>query len=367
MNQDETFYTLALLFVQGIGDRTAGKLIEHFGSAREVFMEKDRGLNQISGIEKHILQGIRGRDNLLRAEREIEFLETNGVRAVRWEDPDYPENLRHCPDKPLVFFRKGDFDLQGKRLLSIVGTRQMTSHGRDFLRDFIPAIVKYDPVIISGLAYGIDVCAHQQALRFGLCTVAVLAHGLDMLYPPDHRAVARSILDNGGLISEFRSKTPPEKENFVKRNRIIAGLSEATIVVESAKKGGSLITAELAASYHRDVFAVPGRITDTYSEGCNLLIKSNRAAMITSADDLEYILNWTKQKSVASDGQTRLFADLSEEEQLVLDKLRESEGEELDQLALCCGMPVRQLMPLLLQLEMKRMVRSLPGKQFQAL
>lgn len=367
MNQDETFYLLALQSVAGIGDRTAGKLIEHFGSAREVFVGRERELSRVSGISKSIIQRAWDPENLLKAEKEMEFMERKGVRAVCWEDPEYPENLKHCPDRPLVFFRKGNFDLWGKRILSIVGTRQMTVYGRDFLMDFIPAIAKYDPVIISGLAYGIDICAHQQALRHGLCTVAVLAHGLDRLYPPDHRTIAEKMQANGGLLSEFHSGTPPEKENFVRRNRIIAGISEATVVVESAKKGGSLITAELAASYHRDVFAVPGRITDPYSEGCNLLIKSNKAAMITRAEDLEYVLNWSEEKDKQVSTQRKLFPDLSKEEQLVLNKLRENSEEEVDQLALSCGMPIRRMMPLLLQLEMKGVVRSLPGKRYLVL
>lgn len=358
---------LALQSVTGIGDRTAGRLIEHFGSAREVYASKERKLPRVSGMNQDILRRARDSENLLKAEREMEFMERNGVRAVCWEDPEYPEYLRHCPDRPLIFFHKGNFDLRGKRILSIVGTRQMTAYGRDFLMDFIPAIAKYDPVIISGLAYGIDICAHQQALRHDLCTVAVLAHGLDRLYPPDHRTIAEKMQVNGGLVSEFHSGTPPEKENFVRRNRIIAGMSEATLVVESAKKGGSLITAELAASYHRDVLAVPGRITDPYSEGCNLLIKSHKAAMITRAEDLEYVLNWTEEKGRQVSTQTKLFPDLSKEEQLVLNKLRENNAEEVDQLALSCEMPIRRIMPLLLQLEMKAVVRSLPGKRYRVL
>ncbi|VAV85694.1 Rossmann fold nucleotide-binding protein Smf possibly involved in DNA uptake, partial [hydrothermal vent metagenome] len=322
-------------------------------------------LEKIIGIGSFVVKGLQNKSILKKAERELNFINKNKISVVSFLDEDYPEKLKHCVDGPILIFQKGKVNLKNKRIISIVGTRRITNYGKSFLKEFISDIKKYDPVIVSGLAYGIDIYTHQLALQNNLQTIGVLAHGLDNIYPKTHQKEASKMLENGGLISEFWSNTNPDRENFVKRNRIVAGLSEATIVVESAEKGGSLITAEIANSYNRDVFAVPGRVSDIYSRGCNQLIKSNKAAMITSVKDLEYILNWeTEQKPKAI--QKQLFVDLDEQEQNIYDYLLEKGRQNLDAIALECQYPIFKTATVLLHLELKGVAKPLPGKMFEA-
>ena len=359
MKNDELFYYLSLQSVVGIGPITAKKLLNHFGGAREMFQAKKHELKRIKGLGSEVLQQIGHPINYKKAEKEMRFIEANAIQALTFEDQDYPSKLKHCQDAPIVIFKKGDFDINNRKVISIVGTRMMTPYGSQFLKDFIKEIKRFDPVIVSGLAYGIDICAHQESLINDICTVGILAHGLDRIYPKSHRGIAGKMLNKGGLLTEFWSGCSPERENFVKRNRIIAGLSEATLVVESANKGGSLITAELAFSYHRDVFALPGRTTDNFSKGCNMLIKSNKAAMITTVKDLEYVLGWTSNPLKTKKVQQKLFTELNEEEKKVYNFLEGSEKMLLDRLALETGQSVQKTLMLLLLLELKGMVISL--------
>lgn len=367
MHRDKIFYYLALQAISGLGPVSAKKLVKHFGGAKNVLLEQPRNLKSINGIGSFRLRQLKNPDIFKRAEREIRFLESKNIGAICFDEDTYPARLKHCPDAPLVLFKKGSFHLDQKKIISIVGTRMMTSYGHGFLREFIQNIRKFDPVIISGLAYGVDICAHQEALRNGISTIGVLAHGLDRVYPRRHADTAARMLEQGGLFSEFWSGTSPERENFVKRNRIIAGISEATIVVESANKGGSLITADLAGSYNRDVFAVPGRKGDKFSEGCNMLIKSNKAALLTSVKDLEYVLGWESNSSETSSSQQKVLAQLNDDERALYKRLMGSKRTLLDQLALESGLSIQKSLALLLQLELKGMVRSLPGKWYEAI
>lgn len=365
MNETELFHLLALQSVEGIGEINAKKLINVCGSAKRVFGEKKRVLEKINGVGPYILKRLDNPAIFEKAAGELEFLEKENLEALIISDEGYPERLKQCIDAPLVLFKKGNFKINEQRVISIVGTRRMTNYGLAFLKEFLTEIKVYNPIIISGMAYGIDICAHREALNNNLSTVGILAHGLDRLYPKVHEHIANKMMEYGGLLTEFWSNTNPDKENFVKRNRIVAGISEATIVVESARKGGSLITADLAGSYHRDVFAVPGRASDKLSSGCNLLIKSNKAAMITSVKDLEYILNWKNEKKNPNSVQTSLFIELSGDEQKLFEYLKKKDKVLLDLLAIECNLTIQKSVSILLQLELKGLIKSLPGKSYQ--
>lgn len=367
MLNNDHFYLLALQAIDGIGDINARKLIEHCGSAQQVLEEKPTVLEKIKGVGPAISGKIKNKKIFEKAEKELRFIDANNVEIIGYWDESYPLRLRECNDAPLILFKRGNFDLRKQRIISIVGTRMMTLYGKRFLERFLADLQCYDPIIVSGLAYGIDICAHKEALNNDLTTVGILAHGFDRIYPKTHSQIALKMLDHGGFYTEFCSGTTPEKMNFVKRNRIVAGISEATIVVESARKGGSLITADLANSYYRDVFAVPGRIDDLYSEGCNMLIKGNKAAMITSVKDLEYILGWKADKKNVKEIQKSMFLDLNPGERLVFNRLNACEKQVLDVLAPACKMSVQKTVGILLQLELKGLIRSLPGKWYQAI
>jgi DNA processing protein len=367
MEKDELFYYLALQSVEGIGPVNARMLIEHCGSAKKVFDENQHKLKLIKGIGPLMLRELKSATPLKKAEYEMCFMEKHKISASTINDQTYPSKLKYCHDAPLVLFQKGKFDIRQRKIISIVGTRMMTAYGSQFLSEFIHSIKKHDPIVISGLAYGIDSCAHLESIKNNVSTVGVLAHGLDRIYPRSHYKLAEKMLEQGGLYSEFWSGSAPEKANFVKRNRIIAGISEATIVIESADRGGSLITADLAASYNRDVFAVPGRVKDTYSKGCNMLIKSNKAAMISSVKDLEYVLGWSSDLSQKPSVQKELFIVLDTNEKLLYEHLKKVKKTLLDQLSLEIGLSIQSTLMLLLQLELKGLVKSLPGKCYQAI
>ncbi len=366
LKKEELLHILALLNTDGIGDVVAKKLIAHFGSATAIFSQKKQALLKVSGIGSAILSVLKNKNNFIRAEQEIEFINTNDIQYSYFKDDDYPVYLNQCFDAPVLFFKKGKINLKDQKIISIVGTRQMTNYGKTVLEELFKGIKEYNPIIVSGLAYGVDIHAHKLALKHNLQTIAVLAHGLDRIYPPVHKKYVTQILENGGLLTDFWSGTNPDRENFVKRNRIVAGLSQATIVIESAEKGGSLITAGIANSYNRDVFAIPGRITDAYSRGCNQLIKTNRSAMLTSVKDLAYILNWEKDNEAKKTIQKKLFIELSESEKEVYNYLLKEGKQQLDIIALHCNFPIYKIATLLLNLELKGMIRPLPGKIFEA-
>ncbi len=305
------------------------------------------------------------------AEREMEFIEKNGIRLICMGDEAYPYRLAECADAPLVLHSMGNADLNAKHIVSIVGTRHASEYGKELCANFVADLAKFvpDTLIVSGLAYGIDICAHRAALKEGLLTIGVLAHGLDRIYPNSHRSTAKSMLENGGLLTEFMSGTNPFPQFFVQRNRIVAGMADATVVVESASKGGSLITASLTNSYARDCFAFPGRINDRYSQGCNELVSRNKAALITSAYDFVEAMNWeTATTKGTTDIQTELFPELSQEEKAIIALLREnSDGLQVNQLTVALDIPINKLLPLLFEMEMKGYVKAVAGGCYRAI
>ena len=368
MLQNELYYTLALLQVEGVGDILAKKLIHHCGSAEEVFKAKKTTLAKIEGIGKSLLKNIQDKTIFQKTENELRFIEKEDINLWYYQDNHYPERLKQCIDAPVLLFQSGNVDLSNRKVISIVGTRQITTYGSEFTKKLIEELTPLNPIIVSGFAYGVDIVAHQAAMDFNLQTIGVLAHGLNQIYPKTHKKYMVKMEENGGFLTEFWSDSKPDRENFVKRNRIVAGMSEATIVIESAEKGGSLITAQIANDYNRDVFAVPGRTTDKYSQGCNNLIKTQRANVLTSVADLIYILNWeinSKSKKEEKAIQKQLFVSLNEEEQKIYEYLQKKNNETIDIIALDCAIPIFKTSSILLNMELKGVIRPLPGKIFE--
>ena len=366
MTEQDLFHLLALQSVEGVGDIMAKKLITHCGSAEAVFKTKTSQLAAIDGIGSILLQKLKAKSVFEKAEQELHFIQSSDINTSYFQDENYPDRLKHCIDGPVLLFTSGNIDLKNKKIISIVGTRQITSYGMEFCRKLIEDLAPLDPVIVSGFAYGVDIFAHQLAMDNNLQTIGVLAHGLNQIYPKMHKKYVAKVEQNGGFMTEFWSSSNPDKENFVRRNRIVAGISEATIVIESAERGGSLITANIANDYNRDVFAVPGRTTDKYSQGCNNLIKTQKANLLTTAADLVYILNWdieSKTKPI----QKQLFVTLDEDEQKVYDYLLKTGKELMDIIALRCDFPIYRISGLLLNMELKGVIRPLPGKLFEAI
>lgn len=366
MSDQDLFYLLALMKVDGVGDIMAKKLLNHCGNAEAIFKSKINQIAAIDGVGTVLLKNIKDKTIFEKANQELEFIRKNDINVSFFQDETYPDRLKHCIDSPVLIFTGGNINLQNKKIISIVGTRQITSHGTEFCRKLIEDLAPLDPVIVSGFAYGVDIAAHQFAIDCKLQTIGVLAHGLNQVYPRTHKKYMAKMEENGGFITEFWSSSNPDKENFVRRNRIVAGISEATIVIESADKGGSLITANLANDYNRDVFAVPGRVTDRYSQGCNDLIKTQKASLLTSAADLIYVLNWDIEKKPKAI-QKQLFIDLEPDEQKIYDFLLKSGKELLDIIALECDFPVFKISGILLNMELKGVIRPLPGKLFEAI
>ncbi len=364
LSKNELRYTLALQRIPNLGDISAKKLLRKVGSAEGIFKEKKVNLLKIDGIGLLKLKDLNLKQQLDEADEELRFIEENDVEFSYFQDKTYPEKLKHCLDGPILIFHRGNIDLVNKKIISIVGTRKITSYGNAFCQNLIEELAPLNPVIISGLAYGVDICAHKAAIDNTLQTVACLAHGLNQTYPRDHKKYVKKIEENGGFITEFWSHDVFDRNNFLKRNRVIAGLSEATIVIESAEKGGSLVTADIANSYNREVFAVPGRATDNQSKGCNNLIKQQKAQLLTSAADIIYMLGWELQES-QKPKQTQLFVELTEEEKVIYRFLKEKEKELLDIIAIECSMPAFKAATILMNMELKGVVRPLPGKLFQ--
>lgn len=366
MTEQDLFYLLALQRVEGVGDIMAKKLITHYGSAEAVFNTKNAAIAAIDGVGSMLLKNLKDKLVFEKATQELEFIKTNDIKALYFQDEEYPERLKQCIDGPLLLFTSGNINLKNRKIISIVGTRQITSYGTEFCRKLIEDLSPLDPIIVSGFAYGVDIAVHQLAIEYNLQTIGVVAHGLNQIYPKTHKKYVAKVEENGGFMTEFWSSSNPDKENFVRRNRIVAGMSEATIVIESADRGGSLITANMANDYNRDVFAVPGRVTDKYSQGCNNLIKTQKANVLTSAADLVYILNWDIQKDTKP-VQKQLFVTLDEDEQKVYDYLLKTGKELMDIIALRCDFPIYRISGMLLNMELKGVVRPLPGKLFEAI
>ncbi|MES2284704.1 MAG: DNA-processing protein DprA [Bacteroidota bacterium] len=358
-------YKIALTLIPNIGDILAKRLVAYCGSVRAVFEEKKSSLEKIPGIGSMHANAVINHSIFDLAEDEIKFIEKNNIQPLFYLDSNYPKRLTYCEDSPVMLYYKGNVNLNSEKIISIVGTREATEYGKKMCEKLIADLAVHNVLIVSGLAYGIDICAHKAALDNGLPTVCTLAHGLDRIYPAIHKLTAQKMLENGGWLTDFTSKTVPDRENFPRRNRIVAGISDATIVIESKKSGGSLITADIANSYNRDVFAFPGRVDDVCSEGCNNLIKQNKAVLIQSAADLVYILGWEQTKNVKAPQQKKLFLELSADEELLVNVLKEKDSVTIDDLCFATKLPMSKVSGLLLTLEFSGIVKSLPGKAYR--
>ncbi len=368
MTEPEIIAALRLQNIPNVGDITAKKLIGHCGSPSAVFEDKKQHLLKIDGIGQMTLKGLHDTCYRRTAEAEFDYIQENSMSLSYFEDDDYPRYLKHCIDAPIIIFHEGNINLQERKIISVVGTRNITSYGTSFCEAFIEEIAPLDPVIVSGFAYGVDITIQKLAMENGLQTVGCLAHGLNQIYPKTHKKYVSKVVKNGGFITEFWSTSNPDRENFLRRNRIIAGISEATIVIESAEKGGSLVTADLAHSYNRDVFAVPGRSTDKFSKGCNDLIKRQKAQMLTSAAELIYLLGWElNQNKTSTPVQKELFVELDKTEQSIYSYLQMNGKQLLDTVALECKLPIPKTSSTLLGMEMKGVIRPLPGKLFEVI
>jgi DNA processing protein len=365
MSSDESLILrIALTLVPGIGDLQGKKLVAYCGGAEAVFREKKKSLLKIPGIGQVLVNSLNKKDNFTRAAKEAEFIKQYQIRPLFYLDPDYPDRLKHCEDSPLMLYFKGRANLGQKRILSIVGTRMPTDYGKAVCGQIIQDIAEYGVLIVSGLAYGVDTAAHRASLSAGLPTIGVLAHGLDQIYPYANRPLAEKMLENGGLITEFISRTSLNRDYFPRRNRIIAGMADATLVIESAEKGGALITADIANSYNRDVFAIPGRVTDPRSGGCNRLIKMNKAALVQNAADICYMMGWD-QSNQPVHVQQKLFREMDEQERKIYGILEARKEADIDEIYLNSGMTSSKVAAILLKLEFDGLIRSLPGKRYK--
>ena len=374
MNEQEIFYTMALTRISNFNFQQALELYRTVGSAQLIYEHRNDIGDIIKDGSPRLKEALKVWDEpMKRAEFELKFMQEHQIRAITLNDDDYPQRLRECADAPIILYYKGNADLNQSKIISIVGTRQCTQYGIDLIRRFVSDLRRHCPemLIVSGLAYGVDINAHRQALAQGYPTVAVLAHGLDHIYPYHHRDTAAQMLNHGGLLTEFMTQTNADKPNFVRRNRIVAGLSDAVIVIESKSKGGGLITADIAQSYNRAVFAYPGAVGMSCSEGCNNLIRDNVAALISNADDFIRAMGWqdeTKRKEALSDGIERnLFPDLSPEESSIVKQLQQTNDLQLNILSVKTGIPIGHLTALLFQLEMKGVIKPLAGGMYHLL
>jgi len=365
MTDEELLFVLALQHVPKIGDITAKKLIKYCGSAEAVLKEKRQHLLKIDGIGLTMIKGLFNSNHIKAAEEELKFIKSNKISCLYFADELYPQKLKHCIDAPILLFQTGDINLKQQRIISIVGTRKITTYGMAFCEKLIEELAIFNPIIVSGFAYGTDITAQKAAMKHKLQTIGCLAHGLNQIYPKTHKKYSAEVEKHGGFLTDFWSSDTFDRNNFLKRNRIIAGISEATIVIESAEKGGSLVTADIANSYNRDVFAVPGRVTDSQSLGCNNLIKYQQAHVLSHPMDVPYILNWELETKTKPAIQKQLFVELTSEEKIIYNYLKDNEKQLLDVIALECQMPIFKVASILLTMELKGVTRPLPGKLFE--
>lgn len=363
-----TRYQIALTRIPMVGPVIAKNLISYCGSPAAVFEESKKALLKIPGVGQRIAsQIVQSKGALNESDEIIELAERFNIRIIFYLDEAFPKRLYNIPDSPLILYAKGDFDLNHERIVSMIGTRSPSAYGREMAEKLVQDLAKQDIKLISGLAYGIDIAAHQAALQNQVPTIGVLGSGIGRIYPHAHRHIAtRMINQNGGLLTEFEFRTAPDRENFPMRNRLIAGLSDAVIVVESARKGGSMITAELANGYHKDVFALPGRPIDPQSLGCNQLIKENKAHLIESGDDIAHILRWKELKERKAI-QRKIFVELDDKEKLIAETIQAHNEIEIDQISHLTMLQMSELATVLLSLEFKGLIKALPGKKFRCL
>lgn len=363
--QNELLYQIALTLVPNIGDVNAKILVTHFGSAEAVFQAPRKVLDDIEGIGIIRANSIKNFKDFSRAEEEIAFIKKYRITPLFLTGKNYPQRLLNCYDSPPLLYYKGNADLNSSRIVGIVGTRNHNDYGKNICEKLVEELANENVMIVSGLAFGIDTIAHRASLKNNVPTIGVLAHGLDRVYPPQNANLAKQMIEQGGLLTEFKSSTNPDKQNFPGRNRIVAGISDCIIVVESGIKGGSLITAELANGYNRDVFAFPGRIDDTKSAGCNYLVKNNKAMLITCANDVLENMSWKENKKPSVKKQRELFIEFSAEEKIVVDILQLHEQVHIDDLYFKSKLSSSEVAQALLMLEMQGIVSSLPGKMYR--
>lgn len=363
--KEELLHQIALTSVPNVGAIHARILIEEFGTASDIFKSKEHQLRKIEGIGAIRAHAIKSFNQFDAAEKEIKFIEDNNIQPLFISDGNFPQRLRHCVDCPVLLYYRGNADLNGIRMIAVVGTRKNSPYGQQITERLVAELASYQPAIISGLAYGIDAIAHEAALQHQLPTIGVLAHGLDKIYPMSHKSLSREMVDSGGgLLTEFRSGHMPDRHHFPIRNRIVAGLCDATIVVETGVRGGSMITAELANDYNRDVFAFPGRVMDDQSRGCHYLVKENKAMLISEASDVITIMKWTSQPRKKAAASRKDLQDLTEEEKAVTDLLQEKEKTHIDELKTRSSLSSSTIAKTVLNLEMKQLIMSHPGNMY---
>ncbi|MFA6085999.1 DNA-processing protein DprA [Mucilaginibacter sp.] len=359
-------HQLALTFIKNIGPSTARLLLAHIGDAETIFKTNKAKFIKVPGIGEKTIGQLDFDEGIRKAEAELKNIEKNNIDVIFYTDARFPRRLKNCHDAPILLHSKGNANFNMHRVVSIVGTRNATDYGRQLCKQLVEELKEYNTLIVSGLALGIDVAAHKESIKLGVPTVGVLGHGLDKLYPSQNRATAEKMLENGGLLTEYPFGTVPDRQHFPERNRIVAGMADATVVVEAGLKGGALITAEIANSYNRDVFAFPGRLGDEYSEGCNFLIRNNKAALLTCVADLAYSLGWEKNSDLkGAPEQLMLPIDLSVQEKAIYDIIQQHKAPlPIDDLSIKANMPVSQLAMTLLDMELQGFIRSLPGKAY---
>ena len=363
--QDDLLYQIALTLIPNIGDVHAKALVNHFGSGGAIFHASQKELDALEGIGSIRTSSIKNFHDFSRAEEEIEFIKKYKIKTLFLTDKEYPQRLLNCYDSPSLLYYKGNADLNSSKIIAVVGTRNHNEYGKNTCEKFIEELKNEDVLIVSGLAFGIDSIAHKTSVKNNLKTVGVLAHGLDRVYPSQNASLAKQMIQEGGLLTEFKSNTIPDRQNFPTRNRIVAGISDCVVVIETGIKGGSLITAELANGYNKDVFAFPGRITDAKSEGCNYLIKNNKAALITCSDDLLENMGWKENKKPSAKKQRELFIELTDDEKIIIDILRTQKQVHIDELHFKSKLNSSAVAQALLMLEMQGIINSLPGKIYK--
>ncbi|MFM7768320.1 MAG: DNA-processing protein DprA [Bacteroidota bacterium] len=365
MYDDAFLHRIAITMIEGVGDVLARQLISYCGGVDAVFKERKKALVKIPGIGPKTAAAIANFKDFKKAEKELEFIHKHKIRVFFYTDADYPARMKNCHDAPLILYFKGSESLDARRMIAVVGTREATDYGKDQTKNICLELGRAGATIVSGLAYGIDITAHRTCIEHGIPTIGVVAHGLDRIYPQQHTSTARKMINLGGILTENPSGTIPDRENFPKRNRIIAGLCDAVIVTEAAKTGGALITADIANSYNRDVFAVPAKVIDLQSEGCNNLIKTHKAALIQSAQDVLYIMDWKEDTTSKKQKQIELFHDLNKDEKACLSILTNDAGVYVDEIAISLSKTQSLTAALLLNLELKGIIQCLPGKKYK--
>ncbi len=363
METEELELYFALSLTPNVGAITAKNIIAYCGGIEQVFSKSKKELLKIPGVGPAFVANFNPEESILKAKQEVALFQKHNVHILTYHDKAYPKRLLHQDDAPIILFYKGEFDLNYYRTVGIVGTRTPTVYGSTICEKIVEELLPYNVAIISGLAFGVDSIAHRKSVEFNIPTIGVLGNGLPKVYPQEHTSLSEKMLINGGLLSEVTFNGKPARENFPMRNRIIAGLSDALIVIQSKSKGGSIITAELANQYNKDVFAVPGKITDEFSEGCNKLIKQNKAHLIESARDIAYIMRW-EDIDASKYIQKQLFVDLNDQEQSIIDTIRENREITIDMLSYKQQLTPSEMAAVLLELEFKGLIKTLPGKKY---